>query len=508
MKLLHRQAPGFRLFMPMVLIVAGCSHNIPPTARPLPPPQLGKTPPVIEPLNAAGKQAQAPESILPVTLTADLTPVQQAIQSAVPERLTEANHPLGADYRWRFLREGEPQVLIQDGLVKYQAVYRGEIESAAARACRLDPLYPVLEGTGRIMLRQQDQALLVTLVYSKTSFNLKPESDSKCNMFNIPLKEQLAELFKQEAINQEIARAVEQAGITIALQPVWERLHGPVAMTVASANTQLCLYAKVRDFTVGALKGPAQQTTIMGMARETPVALYQTPCQKPILSPVNVHMGSTAAALDDAQPYQVLLSVPVPYAVLNQKLQERLFHQEAKLETTFGEKLLIERAYASDANGRVLLAVDTSGAVNGTIYYWGTPTLQENGNLVTLPDLQMANESKVALDDIMVGYWKVVDQQLKDRLRDAAAIDLSQRIANMKSAMSGQHHSGTLAMDLLMGRQESGRAYSTRDALVVDLILQGTASAAARLPIEQQARTGSKHSEQLPREARVPEEKP
>ena len=67
--------------------------------RPQPPAQLGKTPPVIAPLNPAGKQAQAPESLLPVTLTADLSPVQKVIQAALPERFTDENHPLGQSGR-------------------------------------------------------------------------------------------------------------------------------------------------------------------------------------------------------------------------------------------------------------------------------------------------------------------------------------------------------------------------------------------------------------------------
>ena len=76
-----------------ILVLAGCSHTIPATTAPQPPPQLGKTPPIIAPLSASGKQAQAPESMLPVTLTIDLTPVQRTIQAAVPERFTDEDHP-------------------------------------------------------------------------------------------------------------------------------------------------------------------------------------------------------------------------------------------------------------------------------------------------------------------------------------------------------------------------------------------------------------------------------
>ena len=483
MKPMYRRR-ALTLVLPL-LVFAGCSHTIPPSATtPQPPPQLGKTPPVIQPLSTTGKPAQA-ETLLPVTLTADLSPVQRIIQSAVPERVTDERHPLSSDYRWRFVREGEPQVSIQDGLVKYQAVYRGEIESTAARACRLDPVYPVLEGTGRLALRPQDQGLLVTLVDPQSTLDVKAESDSKCNMFNLPVKEQLSELFRQEALTQQMTQAVEQAGYSIPIDMVWDQLQSPLA--VGSANNQLCVYNHVRDLTVGSMKGPAQQTTITGIARQTPVALYQTPCQKQkSLAPMKVNLDNTAAAAQEGQPYKMLLTVPVPYAVLNQQMQERLFHQEVKLPTTFGKTLLIEQATASDVSGRTMIALDTSGAVNGTLYYWGTPQLAQDGNVIAIPDLQMANETKTALDDVKAGYWQMVDQELKDRLRQAATINLSQRLANMKNALSGQHKSGGLATDLLLARQEAGQVVSTKDALVADVLLEGTASAASRLPIREQ----------------------
>lgn len=503
MRVLTLGRPALLLMLP-TLMVLGCSHTIPSaTSRPQPPPQIGKTPPVLQPLSPSTKQVQAPESLLPVTLTADLTPVQRSIQTAIPERVTDENHPLSSDYRWRFIREGEPQVMIQDGLVTYQAVYRGEIESTAARACRLDPIYPILEGTGRLVLHEQDHGLLVTMNDPQTLINLKPESDSKCNMFNIPVKEQLAELFKQQELNQRIRHSVEAAGYSIPIQIVWDRLQEP--LPVGSGNTQLCLYGQVRELIVGSLKGPAQQTTVTGVARQTPVALYQTPCQKPGTGgPMKVHLDNTAAAAQEGQAYKILLTVPVPYAVLNHQLQERLFHQTVTLPTMFGNSLMIERVIASDVSGRTLLAVDASGDLNGTLYYWGTPRLEQNGNVISIPDLQMANESKMALDEVKTGYWQMVDQELKDRLRQATTIDLSQRLAGMKSALSGQHKAGGLAMDLLLAKQEAAQVTSTKDALLADVLLEGTGSINGRLPIKQQVQreVNGKPMEPLSGEAR------
>ncbi len=502
----------------MTLIAAGCSHTIPPTmSKPQPPPQLGKTPPAIQPLSPGQKQAQAPESLLPVTITADLSPVQRTIQAALPSQFTEINHPLEDDYRWRFVREGEPQVVIKDGLVRYQALYRGEVSSTAARACRLDPIYPVIEGTGRLMLGEQPDGLHVTLGESQMSINLRPESDNKCNMFNVPLKAQLAELMRVEAVKQNVARSVEQAGYVIPLNTVWNRLQEPVA--VKSANAQLCLYGKAKDITVGSLKGPVDQTAITGVARQAPVALFQTPCQLQAgVSPLPVRVDS-AAAVPDNQPYRVLLSVPIPYVFMNQQLQQRLFHQEMKLPTTFGPTMMIERVTAADANGRTLFSIETSGNVNGTLYYWATPRLEPDGSLIIMPDLQMADETKVALDGIKTGYWQLVDGELRPRLEQAAVIDLSQRVANMKSALSGHHKAGGLTMDLLLARQEAGQLLSTGDTLVADIVLEGTASASGRLPVNQLARQappdttaplldGPSIESQPPKAVLVPEERP
>jgi hypothetical protein len=322
---------------------------------------------------------------------------------------------------------------------------------------------------------------------SQTTFTLKPDSDTKCNMFNMPVQDQLAELFKQETVKQQVAQSVEQAGYVIPLNLVWDRLQEPMA--VGSANNKLCLYGKAKDFAVGSMKGPAQNTTMTGVARQTPVALYQTPCQKATTSALKVHMDNSAAATQEGQPYKVLLSVPVPYAVLNQQLQEKLYHQEAHLPTTLGSTLVIERVTASDVNGRTLIAVDTSDAVKGTLYYWGTPQLEHEGNIITIPDLQIANETKIALEEIKSGYWQMVNDELQPRLRQASAVDLSQRIGTMKQALSGQHKSGGLAMDLLLAKQEASQVVSTKEALVADVLLEGTASASGRLPLKQASQT-------------------
>jgi hypothetical protein len=166
-------------------------------------------------------------------------------------------------------------------------------------------------------------------------------------------------------------------------------------------------------------------------------------------------------------------------------LQQRLFHQEVKLPNILGDNLLIEQVTASNGNGRTLLAINTSGNVNGTVYYWGVPRLERDGNAISMSDIEMAAESKTALDQIKTGYWKMVDLELKPHLQRAANIDLSPQMGTVRSALSAQHKSGWLQLDLLVARQQAGQVISTQDALVTEVVLEGTASATGQLPLEQ-----------------------
>ena len=462
--------------LPCLFVVAACSHTLPSyTANSVPPPQY--TAPAPGPIEVP--VSQLPNSTLPVTLVIDLTPLERTLQTTMPERFSEANHPLGKDYRWDFVREGEPQVSIQDGLVTIHATYKGDIEAkTAARGCRLDPVYPVLDTTGQLELRQEGGALVLGLKSPQTSIELKSESENKCNMFNSPVKDQLAELLNRGALVQTIKRAVDEGGFQIPLRQVWARLQAPVAVNVETFNTQACIYGRPTEMAIGTLKGPVQRTTIPIVVKETPTATFQNSCGKPSDSVMKVTSG---AALLEGQPYKVLASVTVPYSVVNEGLQEKLYHQSMRVGR---DDMVIEQATASDSSGKVLITIRTAGELNGTIYYWGTPRLEGPGSMLTIPDLQMASESKTMLDTIKGGYWQLVDQSLRDKIHRAARVDLSDRVAKMQSAITGTHTSGEVTTAMTMVHQQAQRAYSTPGALVADILFEGTASMNAPVAME------------------------
>jgi len=239
---------------------------------------------------------------------------------------------------------------------------------------------------------------------------------------------------------------------------------------------------------IGTLKGTVQRTTIPIMVKETPTAIFENSCGKPSSKSMKVTSGS---ALMEGQPYKVLASIAVPYPVLEQALQEKLFHQELTFGGMMKDHLVIDQVNASDASGRTLLTIRTTGDLNGAIYYWGTPRLDGGGAVMTIPDLQMAAESKTMLDSVKVGYWQLIDEQLRDKLQTAARVDLSDRIAKMKTAMTGTHKSGDLTMDVQMARQQPQRAYSTPGALVADILFEGTATVTAPVAMESTPASGT-----------------
>jgi hypothetical protein len=91
----------------------------------------------------------------------------------------------------------------------------------------------------------------------------------------------------------------------------------------------------------------------------------------------------------------------------------------------------------------------------------------------------MSAESKKMLDEIKVGYWQLIDEQLRDNVQTASRVDITDRIVKMKTAMTALHTNGELTMDVQMTRQQAQRAYSTSAALVAEVLFGGTATASA-----------------------------
>ena len=464
------------------LLLGACSHSIPTSSsKPVPPPLTSAVPT----FPAQTKEdARAPISQVPVQIKTDLTPLQTAIRKAIPERITETGHPLGQEFRWTFVRNGEPDVHIQDGLVAIRAEYKGEIESrGSSRACRLDPLYASFDATGKLTMVQQGDALSFGFEPTQTAVTTKPDSDARCNMFNVPMSEQIPDLFGLPEIKTALAEAVHPQEFAIPLQRIWDDLGGPLSIPIASLNTRACMYGNPREMVLGGQKGTTQETIISGTAKEMPFITYETTCTEAAPTVALVNSGSFPP---DNKPYTLVARIPLSYQQVSHQLQSKLFHQSVFLDTP-SETAVIERVSASDANGRSLVAIDMTGDLKRTIYYWGTPRLEEGGRTISVPDLQMANESKAAIDSIRIGYWQLVDRELNNKLRQAMTVDISSQVDRLKKTITGTHRSGGTTMDILITRQEPDHVRSTPQGLTATIMLEGTANATGQINLEEQS---------------------
>jgi len=469
-----------KALLPVLFLGGACSHTIPQAPTKPAPPPISSAVPSFSAMNK--EQPKAPLSQVPLQIKTDLTPVQNAIRDAIPERFTEAGHQLGQDFRWTFVRTGPPQVRIQDGLVAIHAEYKGDIEArGGARACRLDPVYSTLDAMGKLVLLQDRESVAFDFEPSQITAGLKPESDSRCNMFNIPVKDQLAELFALSEVKTALADAVQPDTFGIPFQRIWDDLEGPLAVPVAALNTRACYYGHPREMVLGPQKGTTQDTIITGVSRQMPAIAFEPACTEASPTTALINIGNPPP---DSKPFAMQARIPVSYVNLSHQLQSKLFHQSIPLDGAGTETAVIERVNASDANGRTLLAVDTSGDLKGTIYYWGTPRLDDGGKSLSIPDLQMANESRTAIDSIRNGYWQMVDRELRDKLRQAATSDFSAQLDRMKQAITGKHTTGNMTMDILVTGQQPDQVQSTPQGLMATVLLLGTASANGHVVVE------------------------
>ena len=290
------------LSVPIALVATGCAENKIPrsSTKPTPPP-LASAIPTFDPIRQP--VSQPVESKMPFIITTDLTPLQQAIKAAVPEVITNAKHRRAGDGRLDFVRDGEPQVSIQDGLVAIRANYRGDNQSSAlAQACRPEQYRGVLNGNGQLKTKQQDDLLVFQLDPSQVNFDVTSPIDSACTPTFMPAKEQLPQTFEIVAVQQDLADAVSPETFSIPLNQVWQDLTKPVSVPVSSLNTHLCLYGQPSELSVGPPRGTMQQTTIHGVARQVPTAAYEAQCQTTSAKPIKIATTPTEAPAVTSSP--------------------------------------------------------------------------------------------------------------------------------------------------------------------------------------------------------------
>ena len=205
---------------PVIALAIGCTHTIEPhrpgvstssaTTIKLSPKCSQRT----SPRGAALPLGRPVESILQITLAGDLTALQNAVSTAVPDAFDETRSPLGRAIRWTFQRQGAHRCLFRMASLWCGISRRYCAQEQYGRG----PVYPMLDWHVPLTTKQNGPNVVIRPEGAEASIGLKPESDDKCNMFAVPLKEQLPEMVNLTEVKEQMARAVGDTAVAIPIQ--------------------------------------------------------------------------------------------------------------------------------------------------------------------------------------------------------------------------------------------------------------------------------------------------
>jgi hypothetical protein len=136
--------------------------------------------------------------------------------------------------------------------------------------------------------------------------------------------------------------------------------------------------------------------------------------------------------------FKLAVAVAVPYRELNERLSPLV---EGLHVGDGGSTLTISHLVLGNASGHVLARVEARGALNGALYLWGTPAVVEHDAhlLLAVPDLHAALETRSTVERIKLALWRLVGGSLERLLRAKLALDVTERVRDLRAALSGRH---------------------------------------------------------------------
>ena len=170
--------------------------------------------------------------------------------------------------------------------------------------------------------------------------------------------------------------------------------------------------------------------------------------------------------------YHLALPITVDYGRINQRLEQEMIGQE--FQTPVGDTLRVEGVQLYGSGDKLILALQVSGGVNGTVYATGTPVFDEGLGMLRFVDLDFTLDTRNVL--VQSANW-MFHQDILSSLRSQAYIDLSGQLQTLRSRLTS-----ALTRDLgpnarLEGEVTSLRprgVYPTAGGVEVHIIAEGS----------------------------------
>jgi len=170
--------------------------------------------------------------------------------------------------------------------------------------------------------------------------------------------------------------------------------------------------------------------------------------------------------------FHLALPITVDYGRINQRLEQDMIGQE--FQTPVGDTLRVEGVQLYGSGDKLILALQVSGGVNGTVYATGTPVFDEGLGTLKFVDLDFTLDTRNVL--VQSANW-MFHQNILSSLRSQASIDLSGQLQTLRSRLTS-----ALTRDLgpnarLEGEVTSLRprgVYPTAGGVEVHIIAEGS----------------------------------
>jgi hypothetical protein len=441
-------------------------------------------------------------SVVPITLAADLGQVAEHLKKNIPTRLNADNLEAGDGKRFRYtfdlIKAGDPKpslagddkpplaapgppdeenpkISLSDGRIFVTASYRGDIEAKFFPGFHLQPVFPVIHVSFRPGIIERENKFVLGATDVQSDIKLAPGSDTTLGAFGlgnlfIDVKAKLQSALNGPKITAKINAILNSQHRDI---PIAD-FHGPFRIPLAS-GPDIWLYPNPSELSVGELSGSLASATLNFQLRGYPTIFVGADPPQATVAPIAVRTELSTPA--DAK-IKIFVPIVVPYATITEQVKKYFAtRSERSIEKW---KCRVEDISFTDAAGRVLVAIKITGELNGTFYLWGTPHVGADGASVSVPDLQLAAESKTLLDAIKADLAKILFRELGREIKPLLKFDLRPMIARAGDAMSKTYTAGGAKLNLnLHPTLAAGSApiYSRPEGIVVNVYFDGSARA-------------------------------
>jgi hypothetical protein len=170
--------------------------------------------------------------------------------------------------------------------------------------------------------------------------------------------------------------------------------------------------------------------------------------------------------------FHLALPITVEYSRINQRLEQDMIGQVFK--TPLGESVTIDGVQLYGSGDKLILALQVSGGVNGSLYATGTPVFDEGLGILRFSDLDFTMETRNVL--ARSANW-IFHENILASLKDEAYIDLSDQMRMFRSRLTS-----ALTRELGPGASLEGEVtrlrpkgiYPTSGGVEVQLVADGS----------------------------------